>query len=533
MASRTFSMTEPVLHLPIRDSDEMWYVKLSENGEQFAEYYIGLTSGKADFYCPLYLDAHLGQTVTLSCDDENAPDSLFDGIVPGGTIEETPALYPALYQERTRQQVHFSSRRGWLNDPNGLVYTNGEFRMCYQHNPFSPNHNCVSACWGLAVTKDGVHFTEFPDPIMTHDAYTTAGSGSAIVDTDNLSGFGADTILAVFTRLAAIAKKGRTPHPADGQYLYYSTDGGYHFRPIRQGPVIPDPTGTGWRDPKILRVAPGKLCIAVYETFKGKDCVSFYSSENCLDWKFESRTGNLYECPDLFPLPVAETGEMRWALYGGNGEYRVGTFENYRFTAIGTPGQLDYGTATYAGQTWNSHPDLNVRYHIAWLHDEEQPWFYDPDRRPGMPFAQSMTVLCRFTLHETRDGYRLFREPIKAFSSLRRQETACRLAPGETRTLPVPGDTELTLPGGQAAAVTVNGQGFTFDGKTFSFTGGKTYRRSGTGALTVRIVTDVRSVEFFLGGEISASYFDGAEEKRLCTDTAADCRIWELESIWA
>lgn len=533
MPSRTILLTEPFLHLPIRDSDRLWYVKLSCGGQAFAEYGIGLTGETPDFYCPLCLDEHLGQTVTLSCDDENAPDTLFDGVIPGGRIEDALRLYPDLYRERTRQQVHFSSRRGWLNDPNGLVYANGEFRMCYQHNPFSPNHNCVSACWGLAVSKDGVHFTEYPDPIMTHDAYTTAGSGSAIVDADNLSGFGSDTILAVFTRLAAVMKNGRTPHPADGQYLYYSTDGGYRFRPIRQGPVIPDPTGTGWRDPKILRVAPGKLCIAVYETFEGRDCVSFYSSGNCLDWKFESRTENLYECPDLFPLPVAETGETLWALYGGNGEYRIGTFEKYRFTAIGAPGQLDYGTATYAGQTWNSHPDPTARYHIAWLHDEDQPWFYDPERKPGMPFAQSMTVLCRFTLHRADDGYRLFRTPIEAFSSLRRAETVCRMQENTPLALPVPGDAELTIPEGQTAAVTVNGQGFRFDGETFTFTGGKTYRRVGTGELTVRIVTDVRSVEFFLGGEISASYFDGAAEKRLLSDVPAVCRVWKLESIWA
>ena len=38
----------------------------------------------------------------------------------------------ALYQEEFRPTVHFTPQIGWINDPNGLVYADGAFRMCYQ-----------------------------------------------------------------------------------------------------------------------------------------------------------------------------------------------------------------------------------------------------------------------------------------------------------------------------------------------------------------------------------------------------------------
>ena len=553
MTNRIFKLDETILHLPVADTDPMWYVKITDmdSGAQFGEFYIALTEEKPDFYCPLYLQELAGKTVMLSCEDDGVPDGLFDGIVTGGTIGEREDLYPDIYKEETRQQVHFSSRRGWLNDPNGLVYTDGTFHMCYQHNPFGPNHGGVNVSWGLAVSPDGVHFQEYPDAIRPRDALTLIASGSALVDENNISGFGKNAILAVYTALESAMKKGRTSVGTRGQMLAYSTDGGYTFHSAEQNPIIPVPAGESWRDPKILLLDDGSLCIAVYETYEGKNCVSFYSSADCLNWKFESRTMDLYECPDLFRMRVAETGEELWVLYGANGMYRVGKFENYAFTQIEESHHLDYGSATYAGQTWNCHPDRDGRYHIAWLRDPSLDWNYDAERNCGIPFSQSMTLVCRFTLHRTNEGYRLFRAPIDAVSALRKdapetltfsldpQAKCGRLSMTETAdiSVDVPGDAEIEIDAKKPVSITVGREGFTYfpDENLLKFTSGKTYVLTSDGKMNVRVITDVRSVEFFIGGEISATYacLDRDKYIRIAGEEAdVFCRLWKVNSIW-
>ncbi len=537
MSSKTFTLTAPILHCPIEDTDRMWYVKITDDstGKQFAEFYLALTERKPDFYCPLYLDALAGRTVTLSCEDENVPDTLFDGIISGGQIEDRQELYPELYREPGRQRIHFSSRRGWLNDPNGLVYVNGEFRMCYQHNPYGPNHGGINVSWGLAVSTDGVHFREYPDAIRPSDAQTHIASGSAIVDRDGLAGFGKGTILAAYTALQSWMFKNRQQTAGNrGQMLEYSTDGGFTFHKFPKEPIIPVPANESWRDPKLLFTEEGKLCIAVYETFEGKNCVSFYSSENCTDWKFESRSPDLFECPDLFPLPVAGAEEQLWVLYGADGRYLVGEFRDYRFTPHGGGGYLDYGQAVYAGQTWNSHPDGTVRYHIAWMIDGGHTFAYDREKNHGEPFAQSMSLVCRLELHKAGGSYRLFRTPIDNIAKLR-FDAANFDAAEEPTELFVPGDCVFTIGTDTDFTVSVGENGFDYDKASgqLTFTGGKTYSPHGGSELKVRIITDVRSVEFFVADEVSATFTDPAEKKMLRVNGArASGTKWRMHGIW-
>ena len=359
--------------------------------------------------------------------------------------------------------------------------------MCFQHNPFGSNHGGVNICWGLAVSPDGVHFTEYPDAILPRDSLTHIASGSAIVDEDNLSGLGKNTILAVYTALGSNMKKGRSSSVGTrGQMIEYSTDGGMTFQPLVEGSIIPVPKGESWRDPKILRLDNGTLCIAVYETYDGRNRVSFYSSKNARDWRFESRTMDLYECPDLFPLPVAETGERLWVLYGANSMARIGRFENYRFT-----------------------------------------------------------------LHQCADGYRLFRAPIDALKSLRcgageaislslkgepAQGRVSRPAAARIR-LDVPGDAEFTVSASSPLRAAVCGQGFDYlpHERLLRFTGGKSYSLTDDGPLNIRVITDRCSTEFFINGEISASYGCGDAQKTLelyGDDVRLDGRLWAMESIW-
>ena len=542
MAERIFNITKehPILHIPVLHAIDKWYVKVedTETAEQFAEFHIGMSTDEISYYYPMYLYELIGKQVKLSCKDENVPDELFDGIIQGSIIEDHPDLYPNIYHEKERQQIHFSSRRGWLNDPNGLFYDGEKFHMYYQHNPYGPYHSGVNISWGHAVSVDGIHFKEYPDAIRPQNSVVLIASGSVLLDSYNITGLGCDTVLAAYTVHGSLQYKGRNPKIVWSQMLVHSTDGGYTFKPFGKGNIIEVPEGECWRDPKILFVDDGTLCIAVFETYEGKNCVSFYSSKNGHDWKFESRTMDLYECPDLFPIEISETGERLWVLYGGRGMYRVGRFENYKFEQIGDIFPMDYGTSVFSGQTWNSHPDKNVRYHMAWI--SESIWNEGPPY--PLPFSQSMTLMCRLSLHKTKTGYRLFRAPTDALKSLRSRSAIAisKMVSGQGNTvlqLPVPGDTELTLNCTSNTQILVNGQGFTYDPTTnkLSFTSGKEYTLISDGPLSVRVITDVRSVEFFICDEISATYSSLDPEKEMNisgTNYSLEGQMWNLNSIW-
>lgn len=316
--------------------------------------------------------------------------------------------------------------------------------------------------------------------------------------------------------------------------LEYSTDGGFTFNKFPKEPIIPVPMGECWRDPKLLFIDEGKLCIAVYETFEGENCVSFYSSENCVDWKFESRSPDLCECPDLFPLSVTETDERLWVLYGGNGRYLVGEFKDYRFTPKGSEGFLDYGSAVYAGQTWNSHPDKNTRYHIAWMVDDSMTWGYDRKKNHGVPFAESMSLVCRLELHKIGDAYKLFKTPITGVDALRGAADNFTVKNGN-ESLYVPGDCEIMPSTDKDFSVKVGENGFTYEkasGKLI-FTSGKTYPPRRADKLKVRVITDVRSVEFFIADEVSAAFTDLSAEKTLHIEGAeASGTKWKMRGIW-
>jgi fructan beta-fructosidase len=246
--------------------------------------------------------------------------------------------------EPHRLQYHFTPPSAWMNDPNGMVYHEGEYHLFYQHNPDStvwgPMH------WGHAVSKDLVHWEHLPIALYP-DSLGTIFSGSAVADLDNTSGLGtADNppLVAIFTYHNAEGERaGRNDFQTQG--VAYSLDKGRSWTKYEANPVLPNPGIRDFRDPKVMWYEEGQKWVMALAV---ADHISFYSSKNLKEWQHESdfgqeigAHGGVWECPDLFPLEVEGSGEEKWVLLvsinpgGPNGgsatQYFVGSFDGNQF----------------------------------------------------------------------------------------------------------------------------------------------------------------------------------------------------------
>ncbi|WP_211208054.1 glycoside hydrolase family 32 protein [Anaerophaga thermohalophila] len=232
------------------------------------------------------------------------------------------------FQEKWRPQIHFTPEQNWMNDPNGMVYYNEEYHLFYQHNPdttvWGPMH------WGHAVSKDLIHWEHLPIALYP-DSLGTIFSGSAVVDMNNTTNFSeGDTppLVAVYTNHShKKEREGRNDFQC--QSIAYSLNNGREWKKFKNNPVLPNPGIRDFRDPKVIWYEPEEKWIMALAV---KDRVSFYSSPNLKDWKYESDFGKgvdhggVVECPDLFPLET-ENGEKKMGLTrereSGRSQWRI------------------------------------------------------------------------------------------------------------------------------------------------------------------------------------------------------------------
>lgn len=313
-----------------------------------------------------------------------------------------------LYNETYRPQFHFSAQKGWLNDPNGMVFYKGEYHLFFQHNPFGLQSGNLS--WGHAVSKDMTHWQQIGNAI-TPDQYGPIWSGSAVVDWNNTTGFATDKekpIVATYT--AAGDTSPESKGVAFTQRMVYSVDRGRTWTKYAGNPVLPHIIG-GDRDPKVTWYAPGKKWILAL--YLDREDYALYASPDLKSWTHLQTftTPGCSECPDFFEMPVeGKPNETRWVFTAANGKYLVGAFDGQKFTYSGNPLQVDYGANYYAVQTFSDIPHSDGRrIQIAWMAGGAYP---------QMPFNQQMSYPCAMTLHETPEGLRIFRQPVKEIASL-------------------------------------------------------------------------------------------------------------------
>ncbi|WP_405535842.1 GH32 C-terminal domain-containing protein [Streptomyces sp. NBC_00075] len=293
-------------------------------------------------------------------------------LAPQAVAADTPP-----YSETYRPQFHFTPEKNWMNDPNGLVYYQGEYHLFYQYNPNGNSWGDMS--WGHAVSTDLVHWTELP-LALSYDDNEMVFSGSAVVDRDNTTGFGTTENPA----MVAIYTSHNSTTGIQAQSLAYSTDRGRTWTKYQGSPVL-DIGSRDFRDPKVQWYAPTNSWLMTV-SMSAEHKVRFYSSKNLKDWQLQSEfgpagaTGGVWECPDLFPLAVdGDETKTKWVLVvninpggiagGSAAQYFVGDFDGTRFTAedkgpyvppTGTVVQdfegTDFGTWTTTGSAFGPGP---------------------------------------------------------------------------------------------------------------------------------------------------------------------------------
>ena len=347
--------------------------------------------GTADFMTWLDLAPFRGQTLTITV--TLPPNSR---ALEGITLSDEVPGAKSLYTETQRPQFHFTSRRGWLNDPNGLVCHEGTYHLFYQHNPYGWEWGNMH--WGHATSPDLVHWAEQPIALYPRQYGDWAFSGSAVVDRANTSGFGRNGEAPL---VAAYTSTGR------GECIVSSTDGGATWAEFAGNPVVRH----DGRDPRLFWHEPTKRWImAVYDETNKQQAIVFHSSPDLKVWTEEGRIADFFECPDLFELPVLGANPPRslWVISAADGRYRLGQFDGHRFTPETGKLTLWHGDF-YAAQTFSNTPD-GRRIQVGWGRNIAFP---------GMPFNQQMTVPVELTLRSTPDGPRLCAEPVAELAGLR------------------------------------------------------------------------------------------------------------------
>ena len=296
-------------------------------------------------------------------------------------------------REIFRPAYHHTPEYGWMNDPNGMFYKDGEWHLYYQWGPYGSMWNNLT--WGHSVSRDLIHWEYRPEAIKP-DALGYIFSGSCVVDHNNTAGFGKDAVIALYTSAAEV----------QSQSLAYSLDGGDTFIKYPGNPILTADIAD-FRDPNMFwneEIGKWNLILACGQEMR------IYTSDNLIDWKEESRFGQSYgshdgvwECPDLFKLPVEGTSEEKWVLFcninpggpsGGSAtQYFIGDFDGSKFTLDNPEMYLDgkvlwqdYGKDHYAAVSFSNAPDGRHTM-IAWMSN----WEY-ANNVPTMQFRSANTI---------------------------------------------------------------------------------------------------------------------------------------------
>lgn len=524
---RTFPATTRYLNLPIRNGAPLRKVTLLADGVPVVSNDIELADGAADWWAPMDIGFWRGKTLTLRVDKLHEDSQALAMVEPGDTIKGAEDLYA----EPLRGQFHFSPKRGWLNDPNGMVHYQGEYHLFFQHNPYGWGWGNMH--WGHAVSRDLVHWEELGVKLLPDDMGPMY-SGGAVVDWNNTSGLGRDgkPPMVIFYTAAGDPTVQCMAHSSDGR----------NFTKYEGNPILREIT-PGNRDPKVVWHGPSRQWVMVlWVEVEGGNTMQFFTSPDLKQWTYQSRTDGFYECPEFFEAALdGEETNRKWVLIGASSEYRIGRFDGKTFTPETPmlPGQR--GRDFYAAQAFSDTPDgRNIL--IGWWRTETK----------GMPFNQSMSMPLDLRLKSTPAGPRLSFAPVEELKVLRAESHVLGdliLKPGDPNPLAAVRaelvELRATLEPGDAneIAFTMRGARIAYDSgrQEIEVEGHRAPALLRDGKVDLVVYLDRTGVEAFADGGLTfvpvprnadAQDLDLAIEVRGGTARIKGLEVHELRSIW-
>ena len=439
--ARQFDIANKYLIIPITNGAKTTQITLTVAGKPVRRYDTELATDPeaVDWYAFFTIESYQGKSAQVVAD--RATEAGFSLIRQSNEI---PATKP-FYSESLRPQFHFSQKVGWNNDPNGMVYLDGEWHLYFQHNPVGWRWGNMT--WGHAVTKDLIHWQQLPNVLFPETmARGACFSGGATIDKKNSAGWKTgdnDVLVAFLTDTGA------------GESVAYSNDNGRSFTWYDGNPVVKH----RGRDPKVIWYAYGEhdeplderakslgghWVMVVYDEHpQFKRNIAFYTSTNLKDWTEQSHLPGYFECPELFSLPVQNSrnqeragdrdqavprfragsrsaadenaDEMRWVVFAADARYAIGKFNGKTFTPLHKgKRQVHYGPY-YASQTFENAP-ARRRIQIGWVRLD----------MPGMPFNQMFSFPHELTLRNTDEGIRMFAKPVDEINKLHKKKRAAK-----------------------------------------------------------------------------------------------------------
>lgn len=395
------------LILPIQESNDETPVNVIVDGKLDRTLNIRLAKSKVDYTVPLNLEKYAGKKVVLmitttqnrSSVREIKDDACWSNIVVTDTFDTSN-------REKFRPAYHHTPLYGWMNDPNGMFYKDGVWHLAYQWNPYGSKWQNLS--WGQSTSSDLIHWTHQADAVLEPDGIGMIFSGSSAIDSTNSAGFGKNAVVAMYTSAAA----------SQVQSLAWSEDGGYTYKKFPGNPTLTLESEA--RDPNMFWNSEKKEWVLLLAHALDHEMLIF-TSPDMKEWTLQSKFGQglgaqdgVWECPDMFQLPVEGTGEKKWVLlcnlnpggiFGGSAtQYFIGNFDGKTFTPdldvhSKVPTKwLDYGKDHYATVSFSDAPG-GRRTVIGWMSN----WQY-ASVVPTMQFRSANTLPREMGIFRGNDG---------------------------------------------------------------------------------------------------------------------------------
>ena len=499
-----------------------WYVE----NEKVMEMDVPLTDGKPDYWAVFDVETWENQWMTVRDAEGNCDmNEEYCQIINEEKIPPCP--------KGERPKLHYAPETGWMNDPNGLIYVNGVWKIYHQYNPYGCKWGNMH--WGATETRDFIHWKE-TSVVLSPDESGVMFSGCGLLAESDGEMWKKGDILYYYTAAGSVNKW------SDGQQytqrLAVSSDEGYH---LDKKDVIVLPTVEAEnRDPKVFWHEETQTYVMILYI---KDYIyHIYRSKDGIQWeKTQELTGDgMWECPDLFQIRDDKTGESMWVFWSAQGYYYLGTFDGYHFEkksemmkAYAMPENPEEQGRAYAAQTFSDTKGRVVQ--LAWLHM--------PDR--GRCWNGQLSLPVELELSNGEQGKRMVMKPARELENLRKQETYRKIQKAETYCLyegeekPLEILMEGEMPKEGKTVLTVFGNPLTIDWEKceVSFPDRKiTFCRQEQ--FSIRIYADVEVLEVFV---LNGSYYLLNENKartlkgdvKIETDSPDvwNVYIYELESV--